>query len=44
VWPALEAIARGRPMADVLHLVDTPAEATALVAPSTQPRTPDGGS
>ena len=43
VWPALQAIARGRPMADVLHLVDTPAEATALVAGSTPSAAPVRG-
>jgi predicted Rossmann-fold nucleotide-binding protein len=31
VWPALRAIALGRAMADVLHLVETPAEATAVL-------------
>ncbi|MFJ6132441.1 Rossmann fold nucleotide-binding protein [Janibacter terrae] len=31
VWPALRALATGRPLADVLHLVATPEEAAAIV-------------
>jgi hypothetical protein len=31
-WPLLHALARGRPMADHIHLVDTVEEAAELVA------------
>ena len=31
VWPALTALASGRPMADHLHLVDSVDEASELV-------------
>ena len=31
VWPALQALAAGRPMERALHLVDSPADAAALV-------------
>lgn len=34
VWPALEALARGRAMQGRLHLVDSPAEAAALITSS----------
>jgi predicted Rossmann-fold nucleotide-binding protein len=33
VWPALRALAAGRPMASALHLVETVQEAASLVAP-----------
>jgi predicted Rossmann-fold nucleotide-binding protein len=42
VWPALQALAQGRPMARALHLVDTPAEATAVVT-AAQPSSTGGG-
>ncbi|HET6968316.1 MAG TPA: Rossmann fold nucleotide-binding protein, partial [Ornithinibacter sp.] len=32
VWPALQALAAGRPMAGRLHLVDSPAQAAELVS------------
>lgn len=32
-WPALARLAAGRPMAGCVHLVDTPAEAVALLSP-----------
>lgn len=31
VWPLLQALAAGRPMADAIHLVDSPDEAAALL-------------
>ena len=31
VWPALRALGAGRPLGEVLHLVETPEEAAALL-------------
>lgn len=33
VWPALRALGTGRPLGEVLHLVETPEEAAALLTP-----------
>lgn len=35
VWPALRALGVGQPLGEVIHLVDTPAEAAAIVLSST---------
>ncbi len=40
VWPALQALAAGRPMEQRLHLVDSPADAAALVTGSSGAKPP----